>query len=252
MPAVRKISFSERAVNRRARERLAGALEADIGDLLFEWRQAINLADVEVAMVGGNVRIIAGATGATELEAGLAGILTDSFREGVLEGAEIGLRFAPPSLEGVPPTLVTEVAASFIERQGAESALGLTQETIAGIRQTLILQLGDVLTPTQAAQQIGQAAGLNAPQTRAVARFRAQVTARLIPVDVVLGPGGVAIEVATPATLATIEDEVARFTARQIRARGALIAETEIQVAIRRASGPSGRWRNRWARPRRR
>ncbi len=222
MPAVRKADFSERAVNRRARERLAGALEVDIGDLITDWRQDIKLEDVAVAMVGGNVRVIAGATGSTELEAGLASILTDSFREGVQEGAAIGLRFAPPSLEGVPLSFVDEIAASFIERQGAESAFGLTEETFAGIQETLLSQLGGALTPTEAAQQIGDAAGLNSLQSKAVARFREEITARLIPVP----------EADTPSVRATIQDEVDRFTARQVRARGALIADTEIQVAI--------------------
>lgn len=212
----------ERIANRNARERVVRVLERELADTLVSFREAISLGTAEAAVIAGDARIILNAAAPNELEAQLAASLAESLEEALESGARIGFRFAPPELGVVSPSLASEAAVGYIERQAATAVVGATQATQEGIRELLALATQDQLAPVEAARRIGELAGLDRRQVRAVANFRAATTARLAPVP----------EALTPQVQRVIDQEVARYRDRQLLYRGRRIAQTETQAAI--------------------
>lgn len=230
MLAVAKASFAERAANRRARERIVAPFERELADVLVSFRKGIDIGQAEAAVVSGDVRILFNAAAPNQLEAQLAATMGPHLEEALESGAQIGLRFATPALEGVSPGMATEAAVAYIERQGVTAVLGITQNTQAGIREVLTLGLRDRLAPVEVAQRIGNLAGLTPRQVIAVENFRAHAIRRLAPIP----------EALTPQVQRVIDQQVNRYRDRQLLLRGRSIAETETQNAI--AQGERAFW----------
>lgn len=222
MLAVQKASYAERAANAAARERVAAALERDLAEVLVSFQEGITAAQAEAAVVSGNVRVILNAAAPNQLEAQLVATVSEHLEAALEEGVHIGARFSPPALEGISVNLAQEAALAHIQTQAASSVLGITQATEAGIRQALTLQITDAISPTEAARRVGDLAGLNDRQVRAVANYREALTKRLAPVP----------EALTPSVQAVIDQDVALYQRRQLMLRGRTIAENEVQAAI--------------------
>lgn len=222
--------FTERNANRVAREALSELLAGDFVETFGVFRAGIDFEGLGQAVaVGGDVGIAEEAIQLARIEGRLGATLVGRVNEAIAEGAELGLRFAPPQLANVPTHLVTELAASFVETEGAALIAGITESTKAGIRQALLSQLTDQVSPTQAAQRIGDLVGLRPDQVKTVNRFRSRIEAQLLTgVD------------ETAAVREVIETRVRRESARQLRIRGQLIADTEMQAAIQH--GERGFW----------
>lgn len=215
--------FTERAANRAARERLAESMADDFVDIIETFRRGIDFDGFGQAVaVGGDVGIADAAIGIERLQGRFAVEILDQLNQAISEGAELGFRFSPPNLPNVPATLVNEAAAEFMAREGAALLEAISRRSLEGVRQALIDQLAGQVSPTEAAARIGDLVGLDARGVKAVTRFRAQIEAQLIPIP--------AAE--TAATRAVIERRVKAFADRQLRIRGRLIADTEIQSAI--------------------
>jgi hypothetical protein len=222
-----KGTFSERSANRRAREALSELLADDFVDTVETFRRGIDVGGIADAVVaGGDVGIATDAIGLNRIEGRLAAQVYSRLNEAIAEGAELGIRFAPPQLAGVPVGLVNESAASWIAREGGALVSGLNERTAAGVQQAIREALFDTLTdqisPTRAAAQIGDVVGLTPQQVKRVANFRREITEQLIP----------SARLDTPATRRVIDSRVEAFQRRELRARGKLIADTEIQNAI--------------------
>ncbi len=215
--------FTERAANKAARERLAESMADDFVDVVNTFRRGIDFEGFGQAVaVGGDVGIADAAIGIERLQGRFGVEILDQLNQAVSEGAELGFRFSPPNLPNVPPTLVNEAAAQFIETRAAELVDTISRRSLEGVRQALVDQLAGQVSPTQAAARIGDLVGLDARGVKAVNRFRSQIEGQLIPTA--------AAE--TEATRAVVERRVKAFADRQLRARGRLIADTEIQQAI--------------------
>lgn len=222
MLAIAKTQRRERGVNRRARERLRTELEADLADVLASFRQGITREGALLAVAGGDARVIVNPGSPNDLELQLVSVLSTRLEQALERGVEIGFRFAPPRLAGVPITLATEAAVGYVQRSAATAALGLTETTRDGIREILALGLQDQLAPAEVAQRVGNLAGLTPRQVRAAETFRRVRTERLAPVP----------EALTPQVQAVIDRDVERFRERAVLLRGRTIAETELQDAI--------------------
>lgn len=220
--AISKASRAERRANREARERVAAALEDDLADILVSFRDGIDVADAEAVVVSGDTRVIVNADAPNNLEAHIAAAIGENLEAALEEGVEIGFRFAPPVLDGVPIGLATEAAVAHIERHAAAAAVGITQTTERGIRAILQLGVTDQISPVETARRIGNLAGLTPRQFEAVENFRRGVTRRLVPVP----------EALTPQVRRVIDQEVNRYRDRLLLQRGRTIAETEVQDAI--------------------
>jgi hypothetical protein len=220
---VRKQDFKERRINREARAALAEILEQDVVSIISGWKKQIDVAGIERAVaLGGNMAVADTAAGLGTLQANLATVLSESIAEGIEQGADIGLRFAPPELVGIPPTLVQEAAAEWIAARSLSAATGMTETTKEGIRRILLEGLTDTLSPTRVAAEVGQLAGLTPRQVTANRNFRAMLRRSLIPEGFE----------ATVQIEAVIDQRVAEYAERQLHQRGAAIAETEMQEAL--------------------
>lgn len=220
---IAKQRFSERAINREAREALARVLAADFGDILSSFIETIDRdALAQAVSGGGRISIIEEALGVGRLHADLAVAFAEDFTAGVLEGAKIGLRFAPPEFASIPPDLVTQFAADFIDTRVGDLVTEISRNTRRGIQQTVRSALLDELSPTQAAERIASQVGLTERQATAVDNFRTKTTRRMIPTP----------DADTPQARAAIEREVARYQERALFRRGELIGRHEMQNAI--------------------
>jgi hypothetical protein len=220
---VQKGSFTERAANRRARERVAGALAGDLVEAVSTMQQGIDFAGIaESIAAGGDVAAVEQAIGLGRLQGTMSARVLDRMNEAIAEGANIGLRFSAPALEGVSPLLVNEAAAGWVEQHALSAIQGLNERTQAGIRRALLDQLSDQVSPTRAAARIGDMVGLTEQQSVTLNRFRQQLERQLIPVA----------EAETVLVRETIEARVKARSQQLLRQRGATIAETEIQTAI--------------------
>lgn len=215
-------SRKERAANRSAREELADAFSSDFADVLAEWREGINLANVEAAVVGGNVQIVEEALDLGRLQGGIGAAIDDALTQAVARGADIGLRHGPEPVRGVSVNSVSEIAAGFIDGRAGEAVVEITDHTRAGVRRELFSVLSQNLTPTEAAARIGQTVGLTERQTGWVDSFREKLERRLIPTP----------EADTPAIRRAIDQQVEDYRDRLLRTRGQAIAQTEMQNAI--------------------
>ncbi len=214
--------FTERNANRRAREAIAAELEADFERTFAIFREGIDTAGIEAGVRSGNLATVQQAIGIERAEGRLASEVLNRLLEAVDSGAQLGLRFAPPQLSGVPVELVTEASIGFVEQHGGALIEGITERTRAGVQRALSDALIDQISPTEAAARIGDLVGLRPDQVRAVNRFRANLEAQLIPVP----------EAETALVRDLIERRVTEESRRQLRARGRLIGDTEVQNAI--------------------
>lgn len=218
-----KARLTERRANRVAREALARLLENDFVETVATFRRGMDLGGIANGFAsGGDLGIVNEAIGLNRMEGRLASTVLNRLNEAVAEGAQLGLRFAPPQVAGVSPGLVTEFAAGWIESEGGLLVAGVTERTRAGVQRALLDQLTGQVSPTRAAANIGDLVGLTPRQVGSVNTFRTGVERQLIPVA----------EAETVAARATVEARVRRETQRQLRMRGRLIADTEMQAAI--------------------
>lgn len=218
-----KQRVAERAVNREAREALARALSGEINDILSSFIETIDREKLAQSISGGGrISVVEEALGIGRLEADLAVAFADSFVRGVTEGARIGLRFAPPSFASIPPDLVAQFAAEFIDIRVGNLVVEIAENTRLGIRQSLQSALLDNISPTQAAEQIAERVGLTQRQSKAVDNFRAKITRQRIPNE----------RADTPKARKAIEAEVRAYRERSLFRRGDLIARHEMQNAI--------------------
>ena len=220
---VRKGNFTERAANRRARERVAGALADDLVEVVSTLQRGIDFEAIAQSIAaGGDIAVVEEAIGLGRLQGNMTARVLDRMAGAISEGAEIGLRFSAPALEGVSPLLVNEAAAGWIEQHSIALIDGLNERTQAGIRRALLDQLTDQVSPTRAAARIGDMVGLTEQQSATLNRFRQQLERQLIPVA----------EAETVLVRETIEARVKARSQQLLRQRGATIAETEMQAAI--------------------
>ncbi len=224
MLAIAKASRPERALNRTARMRAAAALEADLSEVLSSFQRTITIRGAEAGVVAGSAGLVFNAGAASSLEAQLIAVMGDHLEGALQTGAEIGLRHAPPALGNISPSFATEQALSWAERQGARRVVSITTQTQSGIQEMIARGLRDELAPVDVARRIGRQAGLLPRQVNAIENFRLATLKRLAPVP----------EALTPAVQRVVDQEVARYTERQLLLRGRTIAETEMQEAIMR------------------
>lgn len=224
---VREVDFGkalreERGLNGNIRRRHSSRLAPELIETLTEFRESITIGEAEAAVASGRASVIVNAAAANELEAELLASISQHLEAALEGGVEIGLRFAPVTLAGVPTTFATEAAVSHVLSQGASSVLGVTQATQAGIQEILSLGLRDQLAPVDVAKKIGDLAGLSPRDVRAVENFRKAKTAQLVP----------RAEALTPQVQRVIDQEVDDYRDRLLLNRGRTIAETEIQAAV--------------------
>lgn len=218
-----KQRFSERAINREARETLARVLARDFNDIISSFSTSIDREALSQAIAGGGrVSVVEQSMGMGVLQADLAAAFAADFTAGVLEGARIGLRFAPPEFASIPPDLVTQLAADFIDTRVGDLLVEVSRNTKRGVQQSIQNVLLDQLSPTQAAAEIAENVGLTQRQAKAVENFRAKATRRLIPTP----------QADTRQARAAVEREVNAYRARSLSRRGELIARHEMQNAI--------------------
>lgn len=232
---VAKALREERAVNAAFREFRSRRLGDEMTSILADFRDAITIGQAEAAVASGNVSVIVNPTIPNQLEAELVAALSQNLEEALEDGVEIGLRFAPGSLGGVPMSVATEAAIASVASQAGLAALGVTQQTQAGIVRAIELGLADAIAPVEVAQRVGRLAGLTPRDVTAVENFRKRISRQFLPLDDLdpfgrLGPR--LFDPDTPEVRAVIEEEVEKYRDRLLLNRGRTIAETETQIAI--------------------
>jgi hypothetical protein len=218
-PIFKATRREEREANRRARQRLGRAVAGD-----FE-AAADAFVAFSTARLGGGPREIRPFTfefPMAQFRGRLAVSLRQRLREAVETGGRLGMRFRPPAFPRLPPALVPELAAGFIETQATRAVTAITAQTRTGIRRALLDALTDQVSPTETFQRIGRTAGLTSRQTTAVGNFRRELERRLVPVE----------RARTPQIRELIERRVGAYRDRLMRYRGQVIGETEMQAAI--------------------
>jgi len=209
----------EREANRRARRRLGNALGGD-----FE-RATEAFRSFTTARVGGGpaeVRPLIFELPMATFRGRLRTAFVQRLDEAVNTGAQIGMRYRPPAFPRVSREAVREVAASFIDAQAATAVQGITTQTRAGIRRSLLEALADRASPTATFARVGELAGLTDRQVRAVSNFRRTLERQLVPTE----------RARTAQIEALLERRTNAFRDRLLRARGRLIGETEMQRAL--------------------
>lgn len=235
----RKSLRQERGINGKVRRRHSNELGGDITSILEDFREAIEIEEAQAAVMSGRASVIVNAAAANELEAELTVALSQNLEAALADGVEIGLRFAPEVLGGVPMSFATEAAVAAVEQSAGLASLGVTQSTQSGIQEILKLGLKDDLAPVEVAGRIGDLAGLDPRRVRAVDNYRKNLEKRLIPREP-LDPRTGLPAADTPAVRKVIDQETDGYARRMRLDRGRTIAETETQKAI--AAGEDSFW----------
>lgn len=210
----------ERASNRVARQRLSGRLGREYAKLVNEIMDRLtDNADLRVAILNQSIPRILDLIDFPTFRRRLQGVIAACLGAGIEAGASIGRRFGrevgrvEKQLPQVSNELARQASTAFVEANALELATQITATNERALRQQLIRVINSEVSIEGKALQIGELAGLDPRKAAAVRNFEARLVEQ-----------GVA-----PSSRAR---QVMRFRNRQLRVRGAEVAQTNVQVAI--------------------
>ncbi len=216
-----KITRAERQANLVARQRLVREFEGSFAEIMNTFRLDLDDVFARQLTTGGVIGVPQDSLTSLELEFGAA--LSDTFVDGITDGANIGQRFKPPSLDvKLNPSIINDLSSAWIKTEGARRVTRVNQTVRRSVREITAEAVQQTISPTAAAQRIGRQVGLSPRDAQAIRNFEATLMRRRIPTP----------EADTQVVRETIARDVELFRDRKIRERGRLIAETEIQAAI--------------------
>lgn len=236
-PVVKATRREERRENLEARERLTQLLAADLVDVFDDWRMDLDFGKVEAQVGLGLLTVNSPALQIDALEAAMAGAMSPHLEDAIDAGGQIGLRFSGIDGVDIDPARITTASRAWLEfGDGAARVTRVTQDTKRTVGAIVSDVMGDAISPSQAAKDIGRSVGLTPQQANALRRFEAEQIRQLVdPVERAFGTGIVGPRGAigdTQLAREAVGVNVERYRDRLIRQRGTLIAETEVQNAI--------------------
>ncbi len=220
VPIWKAAEFTERAANKAAREGVAALLAADFQEIVGGLGDS--LRSLELGTIGQEIAPLVDRLDWADFERAIGDSLSDRYLQGVVKGTELGERFAPAGVVA-DSAAVIQSAQGWISENALASAADITAESRLAVVAVLQGLAADQVLFQDAANQIGKILGLNKRQAESLRRFEAELVRQLSP-----QPGPI-----LPAVRSTIDKRVARRRLRLLNQRGALIAGTEMQVAIR-------------------
>lgn len=220
---VRKVAAqAEREANRRAREQLLRVFRPALVQTFEEFSGRVSIPRFGDSLVLGSEATMEAALGLPNLQAEVTSVLEEALEEALDAGTVLGARFSGVEGLAVNPQTITNLAAQYLQAEGALLVRGVNETTQRGIRAAISGVLQDFTTPTEGARRIASQIGLSDVQVRQLERFRDLQTRTLIPTP----------QADTPAARRVIERNVARQKDRLLLQRADLILDTEIQNAV--------------------
>lgn len=215
-----KITRAERAANIAAREQLAQAFEPLFVEIMGAYR--LDADDIfRRQLTSGGVVGVPTAAGES-VAATLGTALSQAMREAIERGVGIGVRFAGVPGLALDTSVITTLADTYIATQGATAIAGINAQTQQAVRRVVQSVLSDALSPEAAAQRIGRSIGLTTRQARSMELLERNLVRQRIPIP----------SADTQFVREAIANDLERARDRMLRARGRMIAETEMQGAI--------------------
>lgn len=241
-PVLKVQRREERRENLEAREALVARLAPALVDVFDDWRVGVDQGRLEATISSGLLTVDSAVLGIDGLEVAMAEAISPHLEDAIAAGGQIGLRFSGVEGVDIDPQRITIAGRAWLEfGDGAARVTRVTQDTKRTVGMIVSDVLGDAISPSQAAKDIGRAVGLTPIQANALRRFEAaQIAALVDPADralaqAVVGPrGGLGVLRGVDTQLAreAVGVNVERYRDRLLRQRGTLIAETEVQNAI--------------------